>query len=147
MSALASAQLQTFWGAVCLGMAMAAAYAVPAAARQAFSLNRLTVSVLDLVYFFLAGLLSFLYLLSTVDGQLRWFVLAGEILGAMLCRLTVYGVLLAMLRWPLKLLARLLNLPLRLLRRCWNRVVKWLAVPENPSEPGGIFSEESGKSP
>ena len=30
MSALASAQLLTFWGAVCLGMKLAAAYALPA---------------------------------------------------------------------------------------------------------------------
>ena len=147
MSTMASAQLQTFWGAVCLGMALAAAYAVPAAARQAFSLNRVAVSVLDLAYFFLTGLLSFLYLLSTVDGRLRWFVLAGEVLGAMLCRLTVYGIILAVLRWPMKLLARLLKLIQRLFERGWNRMAKWLAAPENPSETGGIFSEESGKSP
>ena len=147
MSALASAQLQTFWGAVCLGMALAAAYAIPAASRQVFSLNRVLISVLDLLYSFLAGLLSFLYLLSTVDGQLRGFVLAGEILGALFCRLTVYGAILAVLRWPMKLLSRLLKLALRLLKRCGNSVMKRFAVPEKQPEPGGIFSEESRKSP
>ena len=78
MSALASAQLLTFWGAVCLGMKLAAVYALPAALREELHFSWQLESLLDLLYFTAAGLISFLYLLSTVDGTLRWFVLAGE---------------------------------------------------------------------
>lgn len=90
MSALASAQLLTFWGAVCLGMKLAAVYALPAALREELHFSWQLESLLDLLYFTAAGLISFLYLLSTVDGTLRWFVLAGEVIGAVLLRLTVY---------------------------------------------------------
>ena len=42
MSALASAQLLTFWGAVCLGMKLAAVYALPAALRDVIVLRYFT---------------------------------------------------------------------------------------------------------
>lgn len=100
MSALASAQLLTFWGAVCLGMKLAAAYALPAALREELHFSWQLESLLDLLYFTAAGLISFLYLLSTVDGTLRWFVLAGEVIGAVLLRLTVYRWLFRLLRCP-----------------------------------------------
>ena len=109
MSALASAQLLTFWGAVCLGMKLAAAYALPAALREELHFSWQLESLLDLLYFTAAGLISFLYLLSTVDGTLRWFVLAGEVIGAVLLRLTVYRWLLRLLRWPLRLCCKLLH--------------------------------------
>ena len=109
MSALASAQLLTFWGAVCLGMKLAAVYALPAALREELHFSWQLESLLDLLYFTAAGLISFLYLLSTVDGILRWFVLAGEVIGAVLLRLTVYRWLLRLLRWPLRLCCKLLH--------------------------------------
>lgn len=115
MSALASAQLLTFWGAVCLGMKLAAVYALPAALREELHFSWQLESLLDLLYFTAAGLISFLYLLSTVDGTLRWFVLAGEVIGAVLLRLTVYRWLLRLLRWPLRLCCKLLHGVVKLL--------------------------------
>ncbi|MEI3579861.1 MAG: spore cortex biosynthesis protein YabQ [Acutalibacteraceae bacterium] len=63
---------------------------MPAALREELHFSWQLESPLDLLYFTAAGLISFLYLLSTVDGTLRWFVLAGEVIGAVLLRLTVY---------------------------------------------------------
>lgn len=59
MSALASAQLLTFWGAVCLGMKLAAAYALPAALREELHFSWQLESLLDLLYFTAAGLSAF----------------------------------------------------------------------------------------
>ena len=56
MSALASAQLLTFWGAVCLGMKLAAVYALPAALREELHFSWQLESLLDLLYFTAAGL-------------------------------------------------------------------------------------------
>ena len=55
MSALASAQLLTFWGAVCLGMKLAAAYVLPAALREELHFSWQLESLLDLLYFTAAG--------------------------------------------------------------------------------------------
>ena len=147
MSALASAQLLAFWGAVCLGMKLAAAYALPAALRKELHFSWQLESLLDLLYFTAAGLISFLYLLSTVDGTLRWFVLAGEVIGAVLLRLTVYRWLLGLLRWPLRLCCKLLHGVVKLLGALWKLVQKWLPEQTGPGLEDGNFSEESTNSP
>ncbi len=147
MSALASAQLLTFWGAVCLGMKLAAAYALPAALREELHFSWQLESLLDLLYFTAAGLISFLYLLSTVDGTLRWFVLAGEVIGAVLLRLTVYRWLLRLLRWPLRLCCKLLHGVGKLTGALWKLVQKWLPEQPGPGLEDGNFSEESTNSP
>ena len=147
MSALASAQLLTFWGAVGLGMKLAAVYALPAALRKELHFSWQLESLLDLLYFTAAGLISFLYLLSTVDGTLRWFVLAGEVIGAVLLRLTVYRWLLRLLRWPLRLCCKLLHGVGKLLGALWKLVQKWLPEQPGPGLEDGNFSEESTNSP
>lgn len=81
-------------------MKLAAVYALPAALREELHFSWQLESLLDLLYFTAAGLISFLYLLSTVDGTLRWFVLVGEVIGAVLLRLTVYRWLLGCCAGP-----------------------------------------------
>ena len=140
MSSLASSQLLIFWGAVWLGAQLAAVYALPAALRAELPLSRLLEALLDLLYFAVAGFISFLYLLSTVEGRLRGFVLLGELLGALLLRLTVYPVLLAVLKGLMRWVGRIGS-------RMGGFVRRWL--PEQPDLEGedGNFSEETTKSP
>ncbi len=114
---MAQAQFFIFLGAVRLGAVLALAYGVPAALRRAFSLGRGWVSLLDLLYFFAVGLVSFLYLLSTLDGELRAFVLVGEILGALVVRYSVYSPLVHVLSRVFGILRRVLHLPLSLLHK------------------------------
>lgn len=147
MSSLASSQLLIFWGAVWLGAQLAAVYALPAALRAELPLSRLLESLLDLLYFAVAGFISFLYLLSTVEGRLRGFVLLGELLGALLLRLTLYPVLLAVLSRLLRLVKGLMRWVGRIGSRMGGFVRRWL--PEQPDLEGedGNFSEETTKSP
>ena len=147
MSSLASSQLLIFWGAVWLGAQLAAVYALPAALRAELPLSRLLESLLDLLYFAVAGFISFLYLLSTVEGRLRGFVLLGELLGALLLRLTVYPVLLAVLSRLLRLVKGLMRWVGHIGSRMGRFVRRWL--PEQPDLEGedGNFSEETTKSP
>lgn len=114
---MAAAQFYIFLGAMRLGAVFALLYALPAAARRAFRLSQWWVSALDLLFFFGVGLVSFLYLLSVLDGQLRGFVLIGEGLGALLVRCSAYPLLLRVLEGLLGLLRRILQLPLSLLAK------------------------------
>ena len=82
-----------------------------------------------------------------MDGTLRWFVLAGEVIGAVLLRLTVYRWLLRLLRWPLRLCCKLLHGVGKLLGALWKLVQKWLPEQPGPGLEDGNFSEESTNSP
>ena len=75
------------------------------------------------------------------------FVLAGEVIGAVLLRLTVYRWLLRLLRWPLRLCCKLLHGVGKLLGALWKLVQKWLPEQPGPGLEDGNFSEESTNSP
>ena len=147
MSALASAQLDIFLGAMKLGAGLALAYAVPDALRRALSLGRRAVSAMDFLFFLFAGLVSFLYLLSTVDGRVRVFVVAGELLGALLLRLTVYPWAVRMLCWPLRLLIWPLSRLLGLAKALGTRILSRLTRPPEVQEEPGKNSVENPDSP
>ena len=82
-------QTKTFLLSIALGGALAAGYDVFRIRRLALPLGGWLMHLEDLCFCLFGALCTFWFLLDTVDGRLRWFVLLGELLGAVLYRLTV----------------------------------------------------------
>lgn len=108
-----STQCLTFLYACLLGTALGLLYDVFRITRKALPLPAAAVAAQDLLFFFLCAFFSFLFLMAETDGKIRWFIAAGEFLGAVLYHLTagelvmaVSDVIIGAVRWLLRLVWR-----------------------------------------
>ena len=77
----------TFLWCVVLGAALCILYDLFKSIRLAVRLRGIPLFVLDFLYFILAAVLTFFMMLVRCFGEIRWFVLGGELLGFILMRL------------------------------------------------------------
>lgn len=94
---LVTEQLGIFMGAWVLGMAFAVLYDLLVAIRRTLNLSVAAVSVLDFLFAVILGTFSFLYMLASVDGRIRGFILIGELLGALLYKTALSDMVLGAL--------------------------------------------------
>ena len=77
----------TFLWCVVLGAALCVLYDLCKSIRLAVRLRGVPLFILDFLYFILAAVLTFFMMLVRCFGEVRWFVLGGELLGFILMRL------------------------------------------------------------
>ena len=77
----------TFLWCVILGATLCMLYDLFKSVRLAVRLRGISLFFLDLLYFILAAILTFFMMLVRCFGEVRWFILAGELLGFVLMRL------------------------------------------------------------
>ena len=82
-------QTMFFLQSVLLGFAFGLAYDCFRIARIAVRTAAWAVFIQDILFFFLCAVSTFFFMLRTIDGQLRFFILMGEALGALLYFLTL----------------------------------------------------------
>lgn len=82
-------QIYTFLWATVLGAAFCMLYDLFRARRRTGEENAALMSAEDILFSIFAAVITFLFLLVFCCGQIRAFVLLGEALGFILCRLTV----------------------------------------------------------
>lgn len=86
-------QAVTFLWAVAAGAGLCLLYDLFRILRLALRSKNPGIFLQDLLYSFLAAIVTYLLLLARCRGELRGFVLLGELLGFLICRLTVSAVL------------------------------------------------------
>ncbi len=84
-----SLQLLSFAYSVCLGVVFCLMYDVLRAFRRVASSKDFAVFVQDIGFSVIAAFLTFTFLLSVTDGEIRLFALFGIALGFVVARLTV----------------------------------------------------------
>lgn len=89
MDISASNQSIIFLQACLLGGIIGALYDVFRVLRLAFKTNKYIILIQDLIFFILAAILTFVFLLINGDGQIRIFVIIGEILGFIIYFFTI----------------------------------------------------------
>lgn len=89
-------QCVTFLLSLLLGSLLGALYDVFRITRKAIPLPGILIALEDLLYFLLCSVLSFVYLMEMTDGRIRWFVLVGELFGAVIYRMTLSCVVMAL---------------------------------------------------
>lgn len=108
-----------FLASVALGAALGVCYDVFRILRIAFKHRTAVVLVEDVLFFTICAVVTFCFLLASGDGQLRAFILIGELIGAILYYCTI-GVLvigiskrvIAAIRWVLHKIWRIFFEPI-----------------------------------
>lgn len=85
-------QTEIFLYSCVIGFALGVLYDVFRILRLAIPSPRAVILVQDILFFSFCALLTFFFMLSTNEGQVRFFILIGELLGAIVQHLTL-GVL------------------------------------------------------
>lgn len=120
-----NAQTVIFLQSLLLGAALGLFYDMFRILRLTVPAPSAVVFAEDLIYFVFCAFVTFLFMMNTIYGSVRIFVLLGELLGASLYYFTVgaavmkaAGALIRAVKWVLRLLYRLFVLPvIRLF--CW----------------------------
>ena len=76
-----SFQIFTFLASIIVGIIYCAFYDIFRALRYVKNFNNFIVFIQDIFYFFIISVTTFIYLLSTTNGQIRFYVLVGILLG------------------------------------------------------------------
>lgn len=77
-----SQQLSIFIGALGLGFLLGILYDVLRAIRLTFTSSKVFNIFFDLLYFFIFGISTFMFILALNKGEVRLYIIAGEIIGA-----------------------------------------------------------------
>lgn len=88
--------------------------------RLSRSTSRVGLFVEDVLYFVLCGFLTFCFFIVRCSGEIRGYVLLGELLGFVVCRCTLSALLLCAAKYVYRFIRRLFALlarPLRALAR------------------------------
>ncbi|MBR5442123.1 MAG: spore cortex biosynthesis protein YabQ [Clostridia bacterium] len=74
-------QLTIFLCSLGAGFILGVLYDVIRTLRLTFTSSRAAIIIFDVVYFVLCGILSFLFILAMNKGEVRFYIIAGEIIG------------------------------------------------------------------
>lgn len=92
------AQTNSFLYAMALGAVLSVLYDVFRIIRVAFGGKKTAVFIEDLVFSLLALVLTFVFVIVFNNGELRFFVLIGELLGFVICHYTVGRIIIGFSR-------------------------------------------------
>lgn len=134
-------QLWEFLGSLALGCAIGVLYDVFRILRAAVVHKSFMVFIEDVVFFLLAGFLTFSYFFAVEQGQLRIFVLLGEILGFVLYFFTIGVVVMRMSRLILRFIRGALRFLFRPFTAIFSHLRKRVGVRFQKTE-GAAASQE-----
>ncbi len=115
-----------FLQSILLGAAFGLLYDGFRITRIAVPTPRGVVFAEDVLFFMACAILSFFFLMSTLDGQLRLFLFVGIGLGALLYSLTLSVVVMKVSRVIIKMVKAVLNMLMGLIFRPIYRLVYWM---------------------
>lgn len=93
-----SLQVLSFIRSVALGMIYCLLYDILRAFRKVVSYSDMVVSLQDFLYFLIITPVTFLFLLSVTNGEVRFYVFCGIALGFFGCRFTVSRIFVYLLK-------------------------------------------------
>lgn len=119
-------QVWLFLEAVLLGAALGAVYDVFRILRLAFPNGRVLIFLEDMLYFALVGIVSFSFVLLQNGGVLRAFLLAGELLGAVLYFFSLGVLVMKAAQGIIRLVRGFLRFLFRIFVRPLIRLFRWI---------------------
>lgn len=121
-----SEQTLIFIASLGVGFLLGVLYDFLRALRLSFTRGKIAVIVFDLLYFFVVAFVSYIFILATNKGEVRSYIIVGELLGAVfyyfslgfaLMKLTDKFVLL--LRGFYSILYKIISFPFRLIKKVY----------------------------
>ena len=92
-----TAQIFTFMYSICLGIIFCVFYDVFRSLRKSIKFSSIVIFFQDILYFFIISIITFIFLLSLTNGEIRGFVIFGILIGFLLCYFTFSKILLKFL--------------------------------------------------
>ncbi len=83
------AQLLTFIYSLALGVIFCLFYDILRGIRSSIKISDFLTFIQDIIYFTIIAFLSFIFLLSRTNGEIRGYVICGILLGFVICFLTI----------------------------------------------------------
>lgn len=101
-----SEQAVDFLLACLLGAGLGVLYDVFRIIRLAFWHGKIVVAVQDILFWILAAISTFLFMIMHTEGQIRFYVLLGELLGFTVYYFTIGMLVIHMSRWIISLIKK-----------------------------------------
>ncbi len=95
-------QILAFLYSLCLGVIFCIFYDVFRAIRATIKLNDFSVFIQDIIYFVIIGFVSFIFLLSTTNGEIRGYIIFGIAVGFLFCYYTFSKIFVKLLKIAFK---------------------------------------------
>lgn len=102
-------QLTVFGLSILLGCGLGVLYDVFRLLRLLVRFGPAAIFLQDLLFWLAAALLTFFYIFAANSGQIRWFILFGALLGAVIYHLTLGEMVIRFLRAAIDLIRRVLT--------------------------------------
>lgn len=102
-------QTLVFLYACLLGAALSVVYDVFRLIRITAAMGRAVIIAEDIVYFIIVSAATFVFMLSFTEGIIRFYVILGELLGFILCHVTLGALIVKLLGGFIKLVKRFLK--------------------------------------
>lgn len=124
-----SEQLLIFVSSLGMGFLLGILYDVLRALRLSITRSRIALVFFDILYFILFGLFSFLFILALNKGEIRFYIIIGEIIGALFYYIS-FGIAVikitdktvALLRKLYSLIFKVISAPFRLIKKLFCRL-------------------------
>ncbi len=126
-----SKQLFIFLCALGLGFLLGIIYDLLRGIRLSVTKSNIAVVVFDILYFFILGVATFTFILSFNKGEIRLYILGGELIGGLfyyfsfgLTAIKITNKFAALLRKLYSLIFKILSAPFRLIFKLFYRIFK-----------------------
>lgn len=124
-----SEQLSIFIAALGVGFLLGVLYDVLRTIRLSLTSAKVAVVLFDLLYFFLFGLFTFLFILALNKGEIRSYIIAGELIGAVFYYIS-FGIaaikftnrFVKILKRFYEIVFRVISAPFRLIKRVFSHL-------------------------
>ena len=122
-------QLAIFALSLGMGFLLGVLYDIIRALRLSVTRSKIVLVICDILYFILFGLISFLFILALNKGEIRFYIIIGEIIGAFfyyvslgLAVIKITDKLICLLRKFYKFIFKLVSAPFRLLKKIFSGI-------------------------
>ncbi len=128
-----SEQLAIFGASLGMGFILGVIYDVIRALRLSVTRSKIVLVICDILYFVLFGVISFLFILALNKGEIRFYIIFGELIGAFfyyvsfgLAVIKITNKLVSLLRRLYALAFKVIFAPFRLLKKAFSGIFKKL---------------------
>ncbi len=128
-------QLSIFTASLGLGFLLGILYDIFRAIRLSVTKGKIAVVISDVLYFLCVGLASFLFILSLNKGEIRSYIIAGEVIGAVfyyfsfgIAAMKITDYLVKLLRRFYSFVFKVISAPFRLIKRAFSHLLEKLKI-------------------
>ncbi len=122
-------QLAILASSLGVGFLLGVLYDVIRALRLSLTRSKIAVLVCDIIYFLLFGLISFLFILALNKGEIRFYIIVGELIGAFFYYISLGIAVIKLTDKAVSLLRKLYSLVFRVICapfKALGRLFSWL---------------------